>query len=234
MIVSLSVGPATIENAGTANVTTAAFTPPDKSYVVLVVGAGWCPTPPVTVTITDSGSHTWTQRVHAANTVTNNGGLIDIWTCYFATSPGSITVTATYSSGFSGGGGGFIDTWVLSGCDANQSSSATASSTPNSTDATLTVATTRLGSWVLGASGNSTRNDTWTPNANTNTDILYADTTDNIAIAAWILKNATGLPGNVVYGGTWTSTAVTNNSALEIIPAIYGPIQVVSLFSSYH
>lgn len=235
MAIATLAGPATGENAGTANITTASFTPPDKSYVVLLVSAGWCPTPPVTVSITDSGSHTWTKRVHAANTVANNGGLADIWTCYFPTSPGAITVTATFSSGFSGGGGGFIDTWVLSGCDPVQTGSGTASSTPTSvTDAQLTVATTRQGSWVLGLSDNSTHNDTWTPNANTNTDIVYADTTDNIAIAAWVLKNVTGAPGNVTYGGSWATAATTNNAALEILPAVYGPIQIVSSFSSFH
>lgn len=221
---------------GITAITTSAFTPPDQSLVAVMCAAGWSgsATPRVTMTVTDSGSHTWTAPVTATGT-TSNGGAAGVRHCYFATSPGSITVTITYANFGASTGGTYCDVWVLTGAAASQTGAATASSNlASSTDGTLSITTTKQGSLILGIGNDATNQQNLTANGNTTKHDQFNDATDNVSMAAWYGTNFTVTPGAITVGGTWAAAGDINNAALEILPATWGPIQVVGLANSYH
>ena len=231
MAIGILAGP-TPEGTGTAALTSAAFTPPDKCLVVVLVAAGWSSTNPAAVTITDSGSHSWTKGPTAAGT-TSNGGLAAVWWTYFDTSPGSITVTATFSN-LGTGGGTMMDVWPLTGAAKIQTGAGSGTATrAASTDGSVSVTATVLGSFILGISDGATNQQTLTVNANTSLSAQYNDTTDNVSMVSWEAKNFS-FPGAITLGGTWAAAEDTNVAALEILPALYGPIQIVSSYSGYH
>lgn len=222
------------EDTGIGNSTTTAFTPVDKSLVVVCAAAGWSGTTAISMAVSDSGSHTWTQGALAIGATNNSGGGAGIWYCYFPISPGSITITVTYTGFATGTGGRFVDVFQLTGAAQNQSGAGSATRI-TAADGTISVTTTKLGSLVMGVENDAITAAALTANANTNIDTQDTDTTDGVSMVAWYAKFFSGIPGAVTYGGTWSSsTDLPNIAALEILPALYGPIQIVSSYNSYH
>lgn len=231
MAIGVLAGP-TKTGTGTTAITSSAFTPPDKCLVVVLAAAGWSSTHPVTLALTDSGSHTWTTRASISG-ATSNGGAAYIFSSYFATSPGSITLTLT-ATGFGTGGGLMLDAWPLTGCAPSQTGAASATASRTSTDGTITLTSTLSGSMILGVNDDATSSTTFTVNGNTTQSFLFNDTTDNVGMVSWDGSFFTGIPGSVTYGGTWGATADNNIAVLEVLPLITGPIQLVAPTNSYH
>jgi hypothetical protein len=210
----------------TTPLTTSAFTPPDGSFVLVMAGAGWCATPPIGMTFSDSGGNTWTvpSGSTAIGVTTNNGGGVSIAYHYFVYSPGSITVSVAYT-GLGTGGGTFIDLLVFSGAASDHSAAATAKNiTTSGTVGTVSITTTKAGSWVWGIGDDSTSNTTFTANAATTVDVLDTDgPADGVTMVGWRATALTGTPGATTLGGTWGATAASNNAAFEVLPALATP-----------
>lgn len=222
------------EDVGIGNSTTTAFTPVDKSLVVVMAAAGWSGTSAISMSVSDSGSHTWTQGPVAIGATNNSGGGAGIWYHYFPTSPGSITITVTYAGFAANTGGRFVDVFQLTGAAQDQSGAGSATAVTSS-GGQISVTTTKLGSLVMGVENDAISAATFTANSNTNLDTLDTDTTDGVSMVGWYAKFFSGTPGAVTYGGTWSAgTDPPNIAALEILPALYGPIQIVSSYSGYH
>jgi hypothetical protein len=218
--------PAASGAAGTGtSLASNAFTPPDMSLVVAFSAIGWSSTARPTMSCTDSLGNTWENPVRAYGT-TNNGGGVAAFRHYYATSPGSITVTIGYN-GFTAGGGRFVDPLVFTGANPDQSSAGAGWSLATSgTDGTLTVTTTQSGSWVWGVSDDPTSNTTWTPNGNSILDTTdAAAATDAVTVIGWRGSGLTGVTGPTTFGGTWGAAATSNQLGLEILPVLaFNPV----------
>jgi hypothetical protein len=205
--------------AGTANPTTASFSPPANSLLVAIVGGGWGSTQPTTATVTDSGGHTWTAAVTKAGT-TASGGVVVIAYTYLSSAPGSITVTATFTRL---SGGSQVAVKVLNGCNPSQSGAGTgtAEQVTNSTTGTVSITTTQTGSQVYGM--NDVRNSAtvnFTANGATTIISNFVDTgTDSIELCSWKATSLTGTPGATTLGGSYDAVCGTATAALEILPA---------------
>lgn len=216
--------PGAPSHAGTTTpLTTASYSPPAKSLVVAMAGAGWSNTAGVTMACSDSGSHTWTKPVQAIGTVAGNGGGVAIFYHYFATAPGSITTSIAYGGSFSTGGGSFLDLLVFTGAAADQTAAAVASlvGTTGSTNGELSITTTVPNSWVWGISDGTTNNTTYTADGNTVIDVTDSSgPTDAVTIVGWRGVGLTGgAPGATTFGGTWGSSQISNIACFEILPA---------------
>lgn len=136
--------------------TSTSFTPPAGSLVVVLHAWGYTnnPTTDPTVTCTSSDGGTWTK----VRQVLNLGGWhgeFSFWARYYATSPGSITVTTEITSSVVDGDAHFMDIRVLTGAADTQSGGGNAQvivSTPTTGTLTLTASLTPtvVGSWVYG------------------------------------------------------------------------------------
>lgn len=217
-----------------ASITTGSFTPPANSLLVVFAGMGWTASANSAVMgISDSGSHTWSV-IGSAIGQDNNGGGVKGWLTYFAASPGAITVTVTTSGFGTGSGGVFVVPLVFTGAASDQTGAAVAtvvspSGNTGSTSATVSVITTRPGSWVWGISDDSNNNTTWTANGNS---VLYNNDSsapsDGVTMTAFKGASTTGTPGSTVFGGTWgVATATTNTLAFEVLPFIAGKSTVI-------
>lgn len=214
--------------------TSPSFTPPANSLVVASVAAGWSGATQAVISLSDSGSHSWSNPIKATGT-SSNGGTASIFTSYFATSPGSITVSAAYSGFSSGSGGEYMSIWVLMGAKASQAGAGTASKlTTTGLDGTFPITTTKQGSWVFGISDDSTNAATWTPAAGVSNDPQYNDATDSITAVAWYSTTIPS-PGAWTMGGTWAANGSSNHTtqqcALEILPADDLPLRPVIMFT---
>lgn len=206
----------------TTPLTSPSFSPPSGSLVLVLAGAGWSNTGTVGMTVTDSGSHTWTNPVTCIGHVSGNGGGVGIWYSYFASAPGSITVSVAYTGLVAGSGGRMLRVVVLDGAASSQAGAGTASNSYNATTGTVSVTTTTTGSLVWGVSDDTTSNHSWTPNAATTTDSTYNDSTDVVSLVSWKATSATGTPGATTLGGTWSGSGNTNQCAFEVLPASGG------------
>lgn len=217
--------PAAPSHTGTTTpLVTASYSPPAKSLVLAMAGAGWSNTAGVTMACSDSGSHSWTNPVNAIGTVAGNGGGVALFYTYFASAPGSITTSIAYGGSFSTGGGSFLDLLVFTGAAASQALAAVgsfvASTNVGTTTGTVGVTTTAPNSWVWGMSDSTTSNTTYTVNGNTVVDSTDSNgTTDAITLVGWHGNGTTGVPGLTTFGGTWGSNQVANIAAMEILPA---------------
>lgn len=227
--------PALVTQAGiAASVTSASFTPPPGSLVVVLAVAGWSGATQAVITCSDSGSHTWTNSVKATGT-SSNGGTASIFQSYFATSPGPITVSTGYSGFASGSGGIFMDFAVLMGAAANQSGAATNSKlSTTGLDGTFSLTTTKKNSWIWGCSDDSTNGAVWTPASGVNqwsqwNDVATPPAGDNVTMTSWYVICTT--TGSYTVGGTYAANGATNHTtqqcAVEILPASDLPIKPV-------
>jgi len=121
-------------------ITSNAFSPPAGSLVVV---SGTAVFDSGTLTVTDSKSSTWTQLVTSSNL---GNAITTIWCCYFASAPGSMTVSV--NSSFTRLG---IDVTVLTGTDTTQSGGGTLTGSPTgSTVYNGTLTTVRDNSYIVG------------------------------------------------------------------------------------
>ncbi|MGH7743298.1 MAG: hypothetical protein ACREQ5_00550 [Candidatus Dormibacteria bacterium] len=170
------------------------------------------------MTVSDSGSNTWTNPVIAAG-VTTDGGVSAVYYHYFVTAPGSMTVSVAYAGWGSGGGGRQVAVLVLIGAASNQAAGATAKLLATTgTTGTVSITTTTTGSWVFGASSDVISNDSWTANASTQADNNYSDSTDLVTLVAWDALALTTTPGATTLGGTWGVSTESNQCAFEVLP----------------
>jgi hypothetical protein len=220
IITSDASTPAVAQGTGTGVLTSASFTPPDATMVLVLAAAGWSTTA-TTIACSDSGSHTWSNPVTAQGT-SGAAGNASIFYCYFTRSPGAITVSLTYTGFSSGSGGRFADIIVLKGANPNQTGAGVASlKATTGTAATVSITTTKAGSWVWGVTDNCSSSYTYTSNANTGVDATYTDTTDSVSLLGLYGLNYTGTtPGAITMGGTWSNSSASNTAFFEVLPAL--------------
>src|ERR1035441_2196640 len=201
--------------------TTASFSPPSGSLVGIAVNIGYSAgnTSVSTVTVKDSASVAYTSPSGASTYSTAYGSYSGVFTHYYATAPGSITVTATRSGTGSAGAALFqLVPYVLDGAASSQSGAYAGSSDSISagTTAEPTVTPTVTGSWVIIAV--AIDNNTTMTAAVLTTD--YADTTDTTDTeGAGAGHIVTGTPGAVSgVGFTLGASSAWSYAALEILP----------------
>jgi hypothetical protein len=210
---------ATASNNTTGIITSASFSPPANSLLVVIVNVGYFTAASGTaaVTVSDSAGGTWTGGPFLGDSAADNSG---IWFQYLSSAPGSITVTATNSN--HPAAGYQLAVRVLTGAAAGQGTgagagSATHATTPASTTATSSITTTTAGSWVyLGACGNA--GSSFTAAAATTLIGSFTDSTDAEVLGAGRATAATGTPGATTLGFTAAAAVKTSWAALEILP----------------
>lgn len=177
------------------------------------------------LTCTDSHSNTYTAGKSVPQSTYTCSAALAIFTHYYATAPGSTTVTVTLAAGESDTNGCCIDICpiVLDGCASSQSGAATAAfgSASFGTTESLSITTTTAGSWVLVvAATNSHSGLTLTPTSLTTTITDGYDAVSGVDgfYAFGRATSATGTPGATSLG--WTSSASGQELviALEILP----------------
>ena len=139
---------------------TTSFSPPANSLLVAMVGCFSSGSNGV-ITVTDSGSHTWTKALESVGHTT-----VAIWRCQLTTAPGSITVTGTYSNN---AGDEYLAVRVLTGAATSQTGAGTATHlvTSSTTADTYSLTTTQTNSIVYGIADNWSNSSVLTPNAAT-------------------------------------------------------------------
>lgn len=213
--------PAVVHITGTADPTTASFSPPPYSLLVAIVGTGPS-TNVMSGTPSDtSGALTWTTGIVQAGFTADKGGLAAVYLAYVPVAPGAITVTVALSA-FGTGGGSSLALRVLNGANLDQSTSGTGAFPYGGTAQTnseINVTTTAVGSVVYGMDDSTSINTTYTANGLTTNIDSFGDATDAAAMVAWKANAATVTPGLTRYGGNWVAAALSNIAAIEIIPA---------------
>lgn len=215
--------PPIVHQTGATPPSTASFSPPASSLVVAMVCSAFATSGNTSVVgLTDSGSHTWTQKVleqDARTGANNSGGTIAIYESYFSSAPGSISLTITSTNS---GGGFSIVTKVLTGADPTQAGVASAHSefgaTTNTTTGSLAITTTTTGSIVYGMVDDGEIGGIFTPNGSSTSIDNWQDATDIITISAF-KSGITGTPGSVTLGGSWGTATNSRIALLEVIPA---------------
>lgn len=214
--------PAVKHVTGTGACTTAAFSPPAGSLVVAMASGGWSTTAD-SITVSDSSAATWT-KVQAQCSATDKGVSAVAYT-YFASAPGSITVSATFGNAQ----GRSLVVKVLTGAASSQTgaASATANKSTATTAYTLSLTTTTTGSMVYGAAqSNGVSSSTMTANANSTMIDQWQNNTDSANNFTFKSSSATGTPGATTFGGTLSASDEGSITLLEILPAATGPTNV--------
>lgn len=202
--------------------TTASFTPPANSLVVVMV---------TNVTSNNYGSQTFTVADSAAGSYalrvlrgpTDGEGIYaGIFWRYYTTSPGAITVTA-HSSDTTHNGVVCLTTQVLTGASSTQTGATAANGNATYT-VTGNITTTQAGSWVYCcAAMNTGGSNTYTMVAGeTSLQNLVRTTQEAGDYLACRETAATGTPGQITMG--WTASPNVPNWAeatAEILPAPY-------------
>lgn len=210
--------PAIVTGSGSANPTTASFSPPANSLLVALVGGGFGSTLPTRATVTDTLGHAWTTGVTATGTVASTGGVALIAYTYLSTAPGPMMVTATFTNL---SGGYMLAVRVLNNASPSQYGAGTGITlnTANTTAATVSVTTTNTGSLVYGVTDLTNQDQPLTANGATTIINSYLDSTDTIGLFAWKASTLTGTPGATTLGGSWAGSYQSNIAALEILPS---------------
>jgi len=220
--------PAVIDDIGTSSATevTASFSPPAKSLVVVVVnlvyaaGMPWSSEP---LTVSDSLSNSYAAGPIAQDP-SYYSATSGIFTNYYASAPGSITLTVTrnpptlYPALFE------VVTYVLTGARASQSgagSAATYISSPSSGVVYSNITVTSGSSWVIVGAAvedvSSTISGSPSGVGGTTVEDHQNETTD---YAASVVGHATGASGSTALGWTWDSiTYPFSWAALEVLSA---------------
>jgi len=210
--------------SGTVTQTSASFSPPAGSLVVMLVVVtydGQSNSYSSTgLTAADSLSNTYSAPISVPANASGYGITSHaIFTHYYTSAPGSITVTATLASGeMTQGGIGAVDIQpiVRTGCASSQSGAATASAHGSGTNAgEIAITTTTTGSWVLFQASGYAVSGTALANSTSIASTSSDGTTD--AFATGRAASATGTPGSATFGWSGSSTLVTL-TALEILP----------------
>lgn len=218
-----------ISSGGATSYTTASFSPPANSLIcVLVTAAKPFPTSGSVVTsvvVTDSGSHTWTAgpSVYGPGPAVEDCGVAVVSYCYFPTAPGAITVTATFDVSVSQRVQ--VATRVLTGAAATQtgagSNTKLVAKASKTTDGTISVTTTVVGSLVFGIAGGID------PLGGSISHSVIGGTsqitTNGVSLAnttSWKQTTATTTPGATTFGGNWSVASAMAIAALEMLPVV--------------
>lgn len=199
---------------GVASVSTAGFSPPAGSLVMVIVNALQGAPGGVTVTVTDSKGDTFAAGAHIAGTAAPNS------TWFFEilepTAPGALTVTAHQSG--SNLGTVQLAVQVLDNAAADQSGAA--AGTYNGVTATTaqnrTLTNTRSGSWLYVAAGNGDSGSTLTPVAGQATINTWNDPASGNDAA--IGRLATTSTGSQTLGWTASESDPFEWAAQEVLP----------------
>jgi hypothetical protein len=220
-----SSAPAAVHSATTSG-TTASFSPPANSLLVVMVAVDGTAGTATTVAVSDSGSHTWTLKKRQ-NTTTSSapvvGGSAEVWECQLTTAPGSITVTASWST--NGAAGGNVVTKVLTGAATDQSTAATGGTGGGSVAPTATLTPTQVGSHIYGACLDYATNASLTANSNSTLIDQFLDVSNGDTWAAFKGSADTTSLTSTAYGFTNANSAF-NTAAVEILAATSAPAMV--------
>lgn len=225
--------PAVVTGSLTGNLTTASFSPPVGSLLVALVGGGWS-NASMNATLSSTAGLVWTQAVIMRPTVYGpGGGMTAIYWAYVPTAPGSMTVTASYTNL---GGGRMLAVRVLTGANSSQVGAATAGNAYNSNTSTPSVSltTTKPGSWVFAIADNTNGNGTFTPNGSTSVISDYNDTNASDIVHLVSMKynaNPIATPSTVTLGGTWSPAWPASIAAMEVLPA--NPVSQSAFFAFF-
>jgi hypothetical protein len=196
--------------------TTAAFVPASSTLLVALVAVDGAANLATTVALSDSAGGSWSllkrQNSIAASTL---GGSSEVWCRWCATSPGSITVTASWST--NGQPGGNLVVRSLLGADSTQTG-ATGGTGGGSVSPAASLTPTALGSWVYGAALDYSTNATLAANANSTSIDQFLDASNGDTWATFKGKVATASLVSTSYGFT-NGAAAYNLAAAEILPA---------------
>jgi hypothetical protein len=129
--------------ASGASITSASFTAPDNSLLVACVQGNPDATGTETLTVTDSGSLTWTQQVQRTNLETTAGGSSTIFTAPQVTSA-SRTVTLTRTMTVTGARRIDMKIYVVTGADLSGTPVDTVSASNEGGSTTNNLTTTSL------------------------------------------------------------------------------------------
>ena len=219
--------PAAVDHVTSTALTavTASFSPPAGSLVAVCVNISYFPGGTASVTVKDSLSNSYTAGPHAfdADSYEYSG----IFTCYYASAPGSITVTATRTSGTNGELLEVV-TQVLDGAASSQSGAAS-SSTSGTTGSTYdhSFTPTTPGSFVLVSVSVSGETGTWTPAGVTGIH-QELDATDVCAGLTGYYQTPSSPPTPSAVTLGWTVSGSPSWSwswaALEILPYTSTPV----------
>jgi hypothetical protein len=214
----------TTTNASTPGATTAAFSPPAGSLLVVVVNilfnAGQTTG---TLTVSDSVSGTWTAGpTSGAGSVPNT--LSAIFYRYLSTAPGSITVSVTNSN--KAAGSVSLAVRVVNGANPVQVGAASSNAYASTTTTAMSevVTTTKAGSTVYFCAGIVSHTTTYTALAGTTTVDDFQDTTSGHQGFTGVSAALTSVTGTVTLGWTLGTASAFTWAALEILPAAAGGI----------
>jgi hypothetical protein len=200
-------------NAKTA--TTASFSPQAGTLLVLLAGVLGANNAATTVVVTDSLSGVWSLlKRQNTNSGVGVGGSAEVWCRYLASAPGTMTVTAAWSTGLTGGD---VVVRCLLGAASTQTG-ATGGTGGDSVAPTATLTPTVLGSWVYGACEDWTSDPLLVANAVTTAIDQFDDTSNGDVYGIFKGTVATAALVSTAYGFT-NANAGFNTAAAEILPA---------------
>lgn len=211
-------------HATTRTATTASFTPASGTLLVALVSVDGAATASTSSVMSDSVAGAWTLLKRQNTNVSGLlGGASEVWCRYLVTSPGSMTVTSTWSA--TGLNGGNLTVRSLLGCDPTQNG-ATAGNGGSSVAPSAAITPTVLSSWVYGAILDYTSAASMTANAITTLIDQFQDSTNGDTWANFKATAATAALSATTYGFT-NANAAYNTAMAEILPLAGGggPVQ---------
>lgn len=212
-----STNPTTSTGNFTTTRTSGSFTPQAHSAIFVVVGVASAGTSPPTATIQDSVGNTYTQLAQNSGV---NSNLIGVYWRYYASSPGSITISATAANTSTGG---MFEVLNYLGVSSTQTgNTVTVNRTTSSTGTIQGSLTVGVGNIVIGGGTDWSSSNALTPLANTTSVGGFQDTTNGDYYGAFTSTTT----GTNTYGYS-TSTAgglaaVEIQAALATAPTLIG------------
>ena len=216
--------PAVVTAAGSAgtSLTTASFSPPANSLLVVLTSfeyqAANASTPVLTVSDSVSGTY-----ADGPSVFDGSRGMAAIWTRYLFTAPGAMTVTIA-NSGPTATHGQILAVYVLDNAGSVQAKGATATghSATAVTAWTEGITTTVSGSWVLAAGAGSVLG-TVTPESTTTGLENDQDSTDEVSLLTGKQCAATVNPGAITLGWASSAAGLYAVALMEILPLVTPP-----------
>lgn len=196
-------------NSTVSSITSASFTAPVGSYIV--IGAGVDANGAETVSVTDTGGLTWTRKAH------NTTLFADMWVSSLIASATSRTVTVSTTGG---GGPTFIwaKPWVITGANAtnpvgatNTGTSATNAITPNVYTSTVNNSLALAVAMDDNANGVPTSSDVGTGKAATGNECW-------LAVSKAAVTPTSGTVVTLNFDAAGAGAAAWRWSAIEIVP----------------
>jgi hypothetical protein len=225
-----------VNNISSASITTASFSPPAGSYCIAMCGytgnSVFQSTP--TLKVTDSKGNTWNQGTILQES--SGIAVVQIFTQYFTTAPGSITVTLAQTANIHTGADNnmAMAVRVLNGAASNQSGAGTSNSrhVPPYADFYWTNSVTEIGSLVYQVVSYLYANVGWSNavvNSNTTTIADEQNVANQQGTIFGVSTNATAsltdyTMGWILQGGDTTCGFAGIN--LEILPATASNVTV--------